>query len=43
VNVTRNKLSEGVGNGDNGLAKITVLHSGSAPKTACSGHIATVR
>jgi hypothetical protein len=43
MNVTGDKLGKGVGNGDDGLAEITVLHSGGAPKTARTGHIPSVR
>ena len=43
VDVTGNKLGKGVGDGDDGLAEVAVLHTGGAPKTARSGHIASVR
>ena len=43
VDVAGNKLGEGVGDGDDGLAEIAVLHSGGAPQRARSGHIASMR
>ena len=43
MDVAGNKLSEGVGDGDDGLAEVAVLHPGGAPKAARSGHIASMR
>jgi hypothetical protein len=43
VDVARNKLRKGVGDGDDRLAEIAVLHPGGAPQAARSGHIPSVR
>jgi hypothetical protein len=42
VNVTRHELREAVGDGDDGLAEIAVLHAGGAPQRAGAGHVAAV-
>ena len=42
VDVAGNELGEGVGDGDDGLAEVAVLHSGGAPETARAGHVASV-
>ena len=43
VDVAGNKLRKGVGDGDDGLAEVAVLHPGGAPQRARSGHIASMR
>ena len=42
VDVAGHELGEGVGHGDDGLAEISVLHSGGAPEAARAGHVAAV-
>ena len=42
VNVAWDELGKGVGDGDDGLAKVAVLHSGGAPEAARAGHIASM-
>ena len=42
VDVAGNELGEGVGDSDDGLAEVAVLHSGGAPKTARACHVASV-
>jgi len=43
VYVAGDKLGKGVGDGDDRLAKIAILHTGCAPKRAGSGHVASMR
>ena len=40
MDMARNELGEGIGDADDRLAEITVLHSGSAPESAGTSHIA---
>ncbi len=40
VNVARHELGEGVGDGDDRLLEVFVLHAGSAPQGAGAGHVA---
>jgi len=42
MDVAGHELSEGIGDGDDRLIEIAILHSGGAPQTARSGHIAAV-
>ena len=42
MNMPRDELGERIGNGDDGLAEVTFGHAGSAPQSACSGHVAAV-
>ena len=42
VDVAGHELGEGVGDGDDGLAEISVFHSGGAPQAARAGHVAAV-
>ena len=42
MDVAGNELGEGIGDGDDGLTEIAILHSGGAPQTARSGHVAAV-
>ena len=42
VHMTGHELGEGIGDGDDRLAEIAVLHAGCAPKAAGAGHIAAV-
>jgi hypothetical protein len=42
VDMSRNKLGEGVGDRDDRFAEIAVLHTGSPPKAAGTGHVAAV-
>ena len=40
VYMAGNELSKGIGNGDDGFAKVFILHAGGAPKSTCASHIA---
>ena len=40
VDVTRHELGEAVGDGDDGLGKVIVLHAGGAPQGTSTGHVA---
>jgi hypothetical protein len=42
VDMAGHELCEGIGDGDDGLAEISVLHSGGAPQAARAGHVAAV-
>ena len=42
MDVARHKLCEGVGDGDDRLAEVVVLHAGRAPKAARTSHVAAV-
>ncbi|KAG1083814.1 hypothetical protein G6F40_014656 [Rhizopus arrhizus] len=42
VHVAGHELGEGVGDGDDRLAEIAVLHAGGAPQGAGAGHVAAV-
>ena len=42
VDMAGNELGEGVGDRDDRLVEVTVLHAGSAPQRARAGHIASV-
>ena len=43
VDVARDELREGIGDCDDRLAEVAVLHAGRAPKAAGAGHVASVR
>ena len=42
VHVAGHELGEGIGDGDDRLAEIAVLHAGCAPKAARAGHVAAM-
>ena len=42
VHVARYELGEGVGNGDDRLFEVVILHAGGAPQCAGAGHVAAV-
>jgi len=42
VDVAGNELGEGVGDSDDRLVEIAILHSGGAPEAAGTGHITAV-
>ncbi len=42
VHVPRHELGEGVGDGDDRLAEVIVLHAGGAPERAGAGHVAAM-
>ena len=42
VNMAGHELGEGVGNGDDGLGEILVLHAGGTPEGARASHVAAV-
>ena len=42
MHVAGHELGEGIGDGDDRLAEITVFHAGCAPKAARAGHVAAV-
>ncbi|MOA39696.1 hypothetical protein D3C78_1614980 [compost metagenome] len=42
VHVARDELGEGVGDGDDRLLEVFVLHPGGAPEGAGAGHVAAV-
>ena len=42
VDVAGDELGERVGDGDDGLAEVAVLHAGGAPQAAGAGHVAAV-
>ena len=42
VHVAGHELGEGVGDGDDRLAEIAVLHAGRAPEAAGAGHVAAM-
>ena len=42
MHMARHELGEGVGDGDDRLAEIAVLHAGGAPQRAGAGHVAAV-
>ena len=42
MHVARHELGEGIGDGDDRLAEIAVLHAGRAPEAARAGHVAAV-
>ena len=42
VHVAGHELGEGIGDRDDRLAEIAVLHAGGAPKAAGAGHVAAV-
>ncbi|TXT32351.1 MAG: Uncharacterized protein FD131_343 [Rhodocyclaceae bacterium] len=42
VHVARHELGEAVDHGDDRLAEVAILHAGSAPQGAGTGHVAAV-
>ena len=42
MHVAGHELGEGIGDGDDRLAEIAVLHAGCAPKAAGAGHVAAM-
>ena len=42
MHMAGHELGEGIGDGDDRLAEIAVLHAGRAPETAGAGHVAAV-
>ena len=42
MHVARHELGEGIGDRDDRLAEIAVLHAGGAPQAARAGHVAAV-
>ena len=42
VHMAGHELGEGIGDGDDRLAEIAVLHAGCAPKAAGAGHVAAM-
>ena len=43
MDMAGDELGEGIGDGDDGLAEIAVLHAGGPPQTAGTGHVAAMR
>ena len=42
MHVPRDKLRKGINDGDDGFAKIVVLHAGGPPQRAGAGHVAAI-
>ena len=42
MDVARNELGKAVGDGDDGLAEVAVLHASRAPQAAGAGHVSAV-
>ena len=43
MDMARHELREGIGDGDDRLAEVAVLHAGGAPEAARAGHVASMR
>ena len=42
MHMAGHELGEGIGDGDDRLAEIPILHAGRAPEAACAGHVAAM-